>query len=73
MAKNPLAQIVGKNIVIHAQNSGTSFKQLAKAVNVQEETLRKWITGERMITVYGLVKASKALGTTIEQLTNGIN
>ena len=73
MAKNPCAQIVGENIVRHASGSGMSFKQLATAMNVQEETLRKWITGERMITVYGLVRASKELGTTMEQLTNGIN
>ena len=69
---NPLAQIVGKNIVAAAQDLGWTFTQLSKDMNVREDTLRKWLTGERMITVYGLVRASRVLGVSMEKLTKGL-
>lgn len=69
---NPLAQIVGKNIVAASQASGTSFTQLAKDMDTREETLQRWLTGERMITVFGLVRASRVLDVPMEKLTKGI-
>ena len=69
---NPLAQIVGKNIVAAAQDLGWTFPQLSKDMNVREETLQKWLTGERMITVFGLVRASRVLGVSMERLTKGL-
>lgn len=69
---NPLAKIVGKNIVAAAQASGTSFTQLAKDMDTREETLQRWLTGERMITVFGLVRASRVLGVSMEKLTKGM-
>lgn len=69
---NPLAQIVGKNITAAAVDLGWTFTELAKDMNVREETLRKWLTGERMITVFGLVRASRVLGVSMEKLTKGL-
>jgi len=69
---NPLGKIVGRNIVSVAEDFGWTFTELAKDMNVREETLRKWLTGERMITVYGLVRASRVLGVSMERLTRGI-
>lgn len=69
---NPLAQIVGKNITAAAVDLGWTFTQLSKNMNVREETLQKWLTGERMITVFGLVRASRVLGVSMEALTKGL-
>lgn len=69
---NPLAKIVGKNITAAAVDLGWTFSQLARDMDVREETLRKWITGERMITVFGLVRASRVLGVSMEALTKGL-
>jgi plasmid maintenance system antidote protein VapI len=69
---NPLAEIVGKNIVAAAQDLGWTFPQLAKDMDVREETLQRWLTGERMITVFGLVRASRVLGVSMEALTKGL-
>lgn len=69
---NPLARIVGKNITAAAVDLGWTFTQLSKDMNVREETLQKWLTGERMITVFGLVRASRVLGVSMEALTKGL-
>lgn len=69
---NPLARIVGKNITAAAVDLGWTFTQLSKDMNVREETLQKWLTGERMITVFGLVRASRVLGVSMERLTKGL-
>lgn len=69
---NPLAQIVGKNITAAAVDLGWTFPQLARDMDVREETLQRWLTGERMITVFGLVRASRVLGVSMEALTKGL-
>ena len=69
---NPLARIVGENITAAAVDHGWTFTQLSKDMNVREETLQKWLTGERMITVFGLVRASRVLGVSMETLTKGL-
>ena len=70
---NPYARIVGKNITAYSVDFGWTFEQLAVDMGVQEETLRRWLTGERMITVFGLVKASRVLGVPMEELTKGVH
>lgn len=72
MAKNPAAVAIGKNIVAEAEQRGIGFAELCVALNVQPETLMRWTTGERMITVYGLLRASRILGVPMERLTDGI-
>lgn len=69
---NPLAKIVGKNITAAAVDLGWTFSQLAKDMDTREETLQRWLTGERMITVFGLVRASRVLGVSMETLTKGV-
>ena len=69
---NPLARIVGENITAAAQDLGWTFPQLAKDMDTREETLQRWLTGERMITVFGLVRASRVLGVSMEALTKGL-
>lgn len=70
--KNPVGKIIGENIVAAAQDLGWTFSQLAKDMDVREETLQRWLTGERMITVFGLVRASRVLGVSMEKLTEGL-
>ena len=69
---NPLARIVGKNITEAAVDLGWTFPQLARDMDVREETMQRWLTGERMITVFGLVRASRVLGVSMEALTKGL-
>lgn len=70
--KNPVGKIIGENIVAAAQDLGWTFSQLAKDMDVREETLQRWLTGERIITVFGLVRASRVLGVSMEKLTEGL-
>lgn len=72
MAANPIAQVIGKNIVQVAVQNGISLPRLSAMVNVPPQTLRRWLTGERVITVYALVRVSRALEVPLEQLVNGI-
>ena len=72
MRKNPIAEKIGRNIVREAEKTGTTFQKLAVDTNVREETMRKWLTGERTITVYGLVRVARALGVPMEALTKGL-
>ncbi len=72
MRKNPIAEKIGRNITAAAQDLGWTFPQLARDMDVREETLRRWLTGERMITVFGLVRASRVLGVSMEALTKGL-
>ena len=69
---NPLAQKVGKNITAAALDLGWTFSQLARDMHVREETLQRWLSGERMITVFGLVRVSRVLGVSMETLTKGL-
>ena len=70
---NPLAQKVGKIITAAAVDLGWTFPQLARDMHVREETLQRWLTGERMITVVGLVRASRVMGVSMEALTKGVH
>lgn len=72
MAKNPIAEIIGNNIKTEAEKQGVKLWVLAMRLNVSEETLYAWVEGRRVITVYGLVRVSRILGVTMEQLTHGI-
>lgn len=72
MAANPIAQVIGKNIVQVAVQNGITLPHLASLLNVPPQTLRRWLTGERVITVYALVRVSRVLEVPLEQLVNGI-
>lgn len=72
MAANPIAQVIGKNIVQVAVQNGITLPHLASLLNVTPKTLRRWLTGERVITVYALVRASRALEVPLERLVDGI-
>ena len=72
MAANPIAQVIGKNIVQVAVQNGITLPHLAELINVPPQTLRRWLTGERMITVYALVRVSRVLQVPLERLVDGI-
>ena len=51
---------------------GDTIYLMAVDTNVREETMRKWLTGERTITVHGLVRVARVLGVPMETLTKGL-
>ena len=69
--KNP-AEIVGQNIAAEMVQRGIAPEYLAVLLNVSEDTVIRWISGKRMITVYGLLRVSKIFGAPMERFTEGI-
>ena len=68
---NP-AEIVGQNITAEIKQRGIAPAQLASMLNVPTVTVMRWVTGKRMITVYGLLRVSRILGVPMERFTEGI-
>lgn len=69
---NPHAQIIGMNIKQESARRGITVNQLAEDLNIPQKTLLRWLSGERTITVYGLIRTSRILGVPLERLTKGI-
>ena len=47
-------------------------RELAAQIRVQEPTLSKWMTGQRQPSAYALLRISRVLGVSMEQLMEGI-
>lgn len=71
MRKNPIGKIIGENIVRVCREKGISFDSLCEKTGARPETMEKWLTGYRCITVYGLHRTAKAVDCTMDEL-NGI-
>ena len=63
---------VGKNIKLYCRMQNMTLDQLAEGIGVSHDTISRWCSGRRQITVYGLYRASRVLAVTMERLTEGI-
>lgn len=66
---------VGNNIdrLLRDRKPRIRQKELAAQIGVTEQTMSNWITGVRPVTAYGLLRISRFLGVTMEQLMEGID
>lgn len=63
---------VGNNIHRLLKINGITQKRLAEELGVTVATASRWVSGERLPSVYALYRASKYLGVTMETLVEGI-
>lgn len=63
---------IGRKILATLKSKNRSLQDLETAVGVSSETMRRWISGERQITVYGLKRCAEYLGVTMDYLTEGV-
>ena len=63
---------VGKNIKLFCRMQNKTLDQLAEEIGVSRDTMSRWCSGHRQITVYGLYRVSKALGVSMNRLSEGI-
>ncbi len=64
---------IGNNLARRMAEMGVSENELAEAVNVSLRTMRRWIDGDRQITVYALKRCARYLETTMDELAKGVD
>lgn len=65
-------QAIGRKILATLESKNGSLRDLESAIGVSSETMRRWISGERQITVYGLKRCAEYLGVTMDYLAEGV-
>lgn len=65
-------QAIGRKILATLKSKNRSIQDLETAIGVSSETMRRWISGERQITVYGLKRCAEYLGVTMDYLAEGV-
>ena len=63
---------VGKNIKLFCRMQNMTLDQLAEEIGVSHDTISRWCNGRRQITSYGLYRVSRALGVSMNRLSEGI-
>ena len=63
----------GDNIKRLCKRKGLTLQILADRIGVSDCTMSNWCSGKRQITAYGLLRVSRVLGTTMEELMEGID
>ena len=63
---------IGENIYRILKERHMTQKELAARIHVQEPTLSKWMTGQRQPSAYALLRISRVLGVTMEELMEGV-
>ena len=63
---------VSDNIYKLLKDKHMTQRELAARIRVQEPTLSKWMTGQRQPSAYALLRISRELGVTMEQLMEEI-
>lgn len=63
---------IGENIYKLLKHSKMTQHELAARIHVPDPTLSKWMTGQRQPSSYALLRISRELGVTMEQLMEGI-
>lgn len=62
----------GDNIKRLCKRKNITLNALASDIGVSHCTMSNWVNGHRQVTSYGLMRISKALGVTMEELMEGI-
>ena len=62
----------GDNIKNLCKRKGLTLGILADRIGVSDCTMSNWINGHRQVTAYGLLRISRVLGVTMEELMEGV-
>ena len=63
---------IGDNIARYLVRKGWTQRRLAEEIGITEVTLSRYMSGTRQPTVYSLLRMSRVLGCTMEDLTVGL-
>ena len=63
---------VGDNIKHLCKRKGLTLQILADRIGVSDPTMSNWVNGHKQITAYGLLRVSRILGVSMEELMEGI-
>ena len=64
---------IANNIMVACIRKGMMFDGLCEESKTPPDVMKKWLTGKRCISVYGLYRVAKALNCTADSLLKGID
>lgn len=67
------SKVIGRKLKILMDARGMDEFDLANEIHVDEQTLRRWMSGKRQITVYALKRCADYFGTTMDFIAEGID
>ena len=63
---------IGNNIYRLLRKKRMTQHELAARIRSHDDTVSRWMTGQRQPSAYALLRISRELGVTMEQLMEGI-
>ena len=64
---------IGNNISALLKQKKMTQHELAARIQSHDDTVSRWMTGQRQPSAYALLRISKVLGVTMEELMEGID
>ena len=64
---------IGENIYRLLKQKRMTQRELAKRIGTHEDTLSRWMTGQRQPSAYALLRISRVLGVSMEELMAGVD
>ena len=64
---------IGENIYKRLKQRHMTQHELAARIGVHDPTMSKWMTGQRQPSAYALLRISRVLNVTMENLMEGVD
>lgn len=64
---------IGNNIYRLIKQRHMTQHELAARIQSHDDTVSRWMTGQRQPSAYALLRISRILGVTMEQLMEGVD
>lgn len=64
---------IGENIYRLLRKKRMTQHELAARIQSHDDTVSRWMTGQRQPSAYALLRISRELGVTMEQLMEGVD
>lgn len=64
---------IGNNISALLKQKKMTQHELAARIQSHDDTVSRWMTGQRQPSAYALLRISRELGVTMEELMEGID
>ena len=64
---------IGNNIYRLLKQRHMTQRELAKRIGTHEDTLSRWINGQRQPSAFALLRISRVLGVSMEELMAGVD
>ena len=64
---------IGENIYKRLKQRHMTQHELAAQIQSHDDTVSRWMTGQRQPSAYALMRISRVLGVTMESLMEGVD